>query len=137
MKYSEFIKSKIKKFLPFLVGAVCMILFYTLIGCPTKVFLGVTCPGCGMSRAAEALLRLDFQLAFQMHPLVYMMPFAVIVYFLRKKIPTKTLEILAFSAAILMFIVYFIRLFSGSEVVYIDFKRGWIYKLFQYFFGGG
>ncbi|MEE1011082.1 MAG: DUF2752 domain-containing protein [Acutalibacteraceae bacterium] len=135
MKYSVFIKSKLKKYYPYLIIIAVLILFYAFIGCPTKVFLGVTCPGCGMSRAAEALLKLDFQLAFQMHPLIFFMPAALIILLIRKKIPPKIFDILLIVAAVGMFAVYFFRLFSGSEVVYIDFKEGLIYKLLQNVFG--
>ena len=32
--------------------------------CPIKYLIGVPCPGCGLSRALAALLRLDFRTAF-------------------------------------------------------------------------
>lgn len=137
MKRSEFIKSKIKKYIPHLITLAVLILYYTFVGCPFRVFLGAACPGCGMSRAAEALLNLDFSLAFQMHPLVFFVPIALVIFLMRKKIPPKISEGLLIAALAVMFIVYFIRLFSGSETVYIDFKEGLIYKLFQYLFGKG
>jgi len=130
-------KLKIKKYTPYLIIIAVLIVFYTFVGCPFRVFLGITCPGCGMSRAAEALLKFDFSLAFQMHPLIFFMPFALIVWLIRKKIPPKIFDGMLVAAAVVMFAVYFIRLFSGSEIVYIDFKDGLIYKLIQSLFGGG
>lgn len=130
-------KINIKKYIPYLVTAAVLILFYSLIGCPFKVFLGVTCPGCGMSRAFEALLKLDFLLAFRMHPLVFFLPVAAVVFLLQKKIPPKLYEGFLITAAVVMFAVYFIRLFSGSEIVYIDLKNGLIYKFIRNLFGGG
>jgi hypothetical protein len=37
--------------------------------CLTAAFTGLPCPGCGLSRAAFALLRGDLPLAFQLNPL--------------------------------------------------------------------
>ena len=35
---------------------------------------GVPCPGCGMTRATLAALRLDFAEAFRLHPMFWVMP---------------------------------------------------------------
>jgi hypothetical protein len=37
--------------------------------CPTALFFGVPCPGCGLTRATLALLSGDFAAAFRFHPL--------------------------------------------------------------------
>ena len=86
-----------------------------------------------MSRAVEALLRLDFSLAVQMHPLVFLLPTAVLIYFLRKKIPHKVMIILCAVALSLMLAVYFYRMSVGSEIVYADFENSIIYKCLQKF----
>lgn len=45
-----------------------VILSYHLLtwftGCPFRFFFGISCPGCGMTRALLAALRLDFAAAF-------------------------------------------------------------------------
>ena len=41
--------------------------------CPIQAITGFPCPGCGMTRAALALLQLDFARAFAMHPGVYVL----------------------------------------------------------------
>ena len=38
--------------------------------CPIALFTGVACPGCGMTRAASALLRGNFDRALDYHPLI-------------------------------------------------------------------
>lgn len=48
----------------------CNFLFGTV--CPIAYFFGVPCPGCGMTRAAFALLRGDFCLAAQYNAAVYL-----------------------------------------------------------------
>lgn len=134
MKNKVFTKQNIRNFVIWLIIFALLILFYKFIGCPFKEFLGISCPGCGMTRALKALLRLDFGLAFEMHPLIFFMPAALIVWLIRKKIPPKIFEGLIITAAVVMFAVYFIRLFSGSSIVCIDIKDGMIYK---FLFGAG
>ena len=55
-------------------------------GCPVQHFTGVPCPGCGLSRALFALLRLDFAAAFRYHPMIYVLP-PVALYVLFEKKP--------------------------------------------------
>lgn len=38
--------------------------------CPFALCTGTACPGCGMTRAASALIRGDFGMAIDLHPLV-------------------------------------------------------------------
>lgn len=39
--------------------------------CPVAALSGVPCPGCGLTRAALALISGDFTAAFALHPLVF------------------------------------------------------------------
>ena len=50
------------------------------LGCPTKAVTGVPCPGCGMTRAALSIARLDVGSAWRFHPLVFaIVPFGAVV----------------------------------------------------------
>lgn len=49
-----------------LLGLLFLCLFYR---CPFRLLLHIECPGCGMTRAVLALMRLDFKQAFQYHSL--------------------------------------------------------------------
>lgn len=51
------------------------------IGCVFQALLGIPCPGCGMTRAVLALLRLDLAAAFAYHPLVFAMPYVLVYLF--------------------------------------------------------
>ena len=77
-------------------------------------------------------MHFDFLTALQMHPLIYIMPIAVILFLLRKKLPEKLKNILLAVFCIAFVGVYFFRLFSGSEIVYIDLKSGFIYQCIEY-----
>ena len=46
----------------------------TGIGCVFLYFLGIPCPGCGMTRALAAVLRGDAASAFSFHPLWWTLP---------------------------------------------------------------
>lgn len=47
--------------------------------CPWASLFHVPCPGCGLTRATLALLRGDFRAAVSLHPLVLVVPLAVVV----------------------------------------------------------
>lgn len=106
-------------------------LFYLRHGCPIRLLTGISCPGCGMTRALFALLRLDFSLALEMHPLVFLLPAAVLVYPMRKRIPQKFLRLIYAFALILLFTVYIIRMAQPDGVVYADFESGMLFRLFN------
>lgn len=42
--------------------------------CVWKFLLGVSCPGCGMTRAWLSVLHLNFAQAFRMHPMFWSVP---------------------------------------------------------------
>ena len=105
--------------------------FYLNYGCPIRFFTGISCPGCGMSRAAAALLRLDLPLALEMHPLVLLLPVAAIIYFARRLMPKRILRLLLGFALILLITVYIVRMNSDSSIVYADFESGMIFRLFD------
>jgi hypothetical protein len=41
--------------------------------CPTALFFGIPCPGCGLTRATLALLQGDVAAAHHFHPLVFVL----------------------------------------------------------------
>lgn len=124
------ILKKLNEILPLpLISALIIIApFYLTIGCPIQFFTGISCIGCGMSRAALALLHLDFPLAFKMHPMIFIMPFAALVILFRKKIPKKVLNALFIVFAVLMTGTYIYRLVTGNDVLQINPENGYIYR---------
>lgn len=59
------------------------------ITCPIKYITGISCAGCGMTRAWIALLHLDFSTAFMYHPLFFLPPLALILFLCRAKLNKK------------------------------------------------
>lgn len=70
--YLSFLKKRCRDFFFFclLLGVYVAFITLTGIGCPIWFSTGISCPGCGMSRAVLLLLSGHFQAAFRMHPLV-------------------------------------------------------------------
>ncbi len=68
--------SQWKTKLLFTVGCLVVVaLFYTLrISCIFQTIFGIACPGCGMTRALLAVLRLDIEAAFRYHPMFWSVP---------------------------------------------------------------
>ena len=55
-----------------LLLAAAGILLLLDVGCLFRHITGIPCPGCGMTRAQLAALRLDFRAAFWYHPLWFL-----------------------------------------------------------------
>ena len=89
--------------------------------CPIKYLTGVPCPGCGLSRALAALLRLDFRTALRFHPMVFVLP-PVVLYALFGKKPlfgSKDLErMLLWSVIVLDIAIWLIRLALHDPLIF-------------------
>ena len=109
---------------------VLALMFISGIGCHIKTFTGISCAGCGMSRALFALLRFRWKDAFYYHPLIYTMPIYILLFFYWDKLSEKCRNIVIAITIVLFLTVYVIRLFFiPDSIVSIDIKQGKIYKL--------
>lgn len=73
-KPASTVRGRLGQFCLFCAAAALAVLFFSRTGlyrCPLRWGVGIGCPGCGMTRAAACLLRLDFAGAWRMHPLVF------------------------------------------------------------------
>lgn len=103
----------------------CLGLFIALtqlmgITCLIKELTGVSCPGCGMTRATMALVKLDFAAAVYYHPLVFFLPPVVtglIVFRVRKM--QRSLRVLIAASAVLLLVVYFYRMLVLSSPIVV------------------
>lgn len=90
-------------------------------GCPVQHFTGIPCPGCGLSRAAAALFRLDFAAALRYHPMIYVLPPVVLMVLFRKKPLLGSVSrerVLLWSVMALWAAVWLVRLALRDPVVY-------------------
>jgi len=66
---------------------VYLLMARTGITCVFLHFLGIPCPGCGMTRALLCVLRLDFLGALDYNPLIFAMPYVFGYIFFEWKAP--------------------------------------------------
>lgn len=71
---------------------VAIMLYVTGIGCPIKFATGISCPGCGMTRAWVAALHLRFGLAMAYHPLFWSVPLIFASVGLRSHLSTQVFQ---------------------------------------------
>lgn len=100
-------------------AATAVVVLYTAmesigITCPIKFITGISCAGCGMSRAWMAFLQLDIAKAFAYHPLFWLVPIAVIVLLCKSKINIKIYKIFMFTIVAAFVIVYMYRMIWGE-----------------------
>lgn len=96
------------------ISAIYGLLCFLRVGCVYRRFFGVICPGCYMTRAALALLRLDFQTAFRYHPMVFSLPI-IAVYILKdgKLFNRKSVDAAVISAIGAGFVICYILRLNG------------------------
>ena len=99
-----------------------IVAFYLLlealgITCPIKYLTGISCPGCGMSRALLSVLRLDFASAFHYHAL-WPLLFVLLPYYLycRNKKIRMSRTVLGISV-VLFLAYYFYRILYGDDTI--------------------
>ena len=112
---------KLKEALPAIcaVALVYGILYFEGIGCPIKYLTGVSCMGCGMTRAYLSLLRLDFASAFRYHPLFPIPAIAAVLFLFRSRISQKIVKVLLFTTIVLFSIIYLLRILDPSDTVVV------------------
>lgn len=98
-------------------------------GCPVKYFLGISCPGCGMTRAWLSLLRFDLSGAFACHPLFWTAPFIAIAFLYEDQIDFRRYRWVLIGTAALFLTVYIVRLFYfPNSIVVWEPENGVIYQ---------
>lgn len=99
-----------------IIIAACVLSFLP-IGCPIKFATGLSCPGCGLSRAWFAALTLQPQEAFAFHPLFWTIPFALVAAVaLQMGIHSKLCTVIVVTLLVLFFVLWVIRLFSYPDM---------------------
>lgn len=85
------------------------------ITCPILFITGISCAGCGMSRAWLSLLRLNISNAFYYHPLFWFPALTVFVFLFKRKI----LKEWCLAGVILFLAVYGGRMISGRDKIVV------------------
>lgn len=118
------------------MAAYVLVCLFT-VGCPIKYFLGIPCPGCGMTRALASVLRFDLASAFYWHPLWPIAPILVLYFLFEDIIPRHTSRTALAAFAVLFIGVYFYRIvFTDCAATVFDFENAAVIKIINLIFGG-
>ena len=133
-------KKKIKTFwknnkeLLIILGGIVIVYFvlslFEIPTCPSKVFLGIPCAGCGLSRAFMSALKFDYTSAFEFNPAWSIVAVAILVLFVlwifEKMQAVKIVGLI--SLALLIAIYIYRVVFTESPVVAWNFESGLVYR---------
>ena len=107
-----------------LKGVAAIVLFYVVIEalgvtCPILFLTGISCAGCGMSRAWLALLGGNLAGAFAFHPLFWLpVPAAALLLF-QKKLPRRVFRWGIGTVCALFLMVYLARMLAMDDPVIV------------------
>lgn len=111
----------LKNYLKFIIPVIILYVFFYFIkiGCPIKFITGISCAGCGMTRAWYQVLFLHFDTAFYYHPLFWIVPlFIIFLYcFNRGFISKKMFNYIIIFTTMVFAIVYIYRLFDPNDTI--------------------
>ena len=100
------------------------------ITCPIRFLTGISCAGCGMTRAWISLLRLDLSAAVSFHPLFWLPIPAAALFLLRRRIPKRIVNTAMWVMIALFLAVYVLRLISSEDTVAVfSPKEGLIWRM--------
>ena len=118
-----------------LIIAVAYIFFAVVgVGCPIKYTTGISCMGCGMTRALWAAGRMHFVDAYHYHPLWPLVIVWIPLWFFRKKINKNLFKVLVGLTVLAFVVVFLYRMFYGHDhIVVFEPQNGIIGKLFNRF----
>ena len=122
-----------------LIAFLYLVLFAVGITCPIKHVLGISCPGCGMSRALFYLLTFRPATALSYHPLVFLLiPFVAVCTVLAVKQRKKAFRALLLAGAVCLLTVWLYRmLVLDTDVVVFQPQNGligqWVMRLLHWF----
>jgi hypothetical protein len=100
------------------------------VTCPIRFLTGISCAGCGMSRAWFSLLRLDIVSAYHYHPLFWLPVPMVILLLLRNRIPVWVFRSGMILGCMAFVLVYVIRMANPDDVIVsAHVTKGIIYRV--------
>ena len=120
-----------------LVGALYLGMFALGITCPIKFATGISCAGCGMTRAWLSVLRLDFESAFYYHPLYWILPPAGVLYLAGNRLNRKFRMACFYAICAAFVIVYLYRLIWGTgDIVVFEPAENIMFRGIRILIGG-
>lgn len=107
----------------------CGIMWIWKLPCPIRWLTGISCAGCGMTRAWLCVCSGQLLNAFAFHPL-WPIPLVMLVLFVaRKKISSQLTRRLYGTAVLLFLVVYVLRMINKNDpVISFDPRNGALEK---------
>ena len=96
-----------------LVFVILLCSYLLNIGCPIRHFLGIYCPGCGITRMFVSMIELNFYQAFRYNPLVFIYLIVFILYIILKFTIKKIFKKNLYIPNIIIYILIGIALLFG------------------------
>ena len=129
------ILEKIKDIFIILVIAIplYMLLGHFGITCPIRYFTGVSCAGCGMTRAWISVIHGNLHDAMYYHPLFWLVPLGILWYALSDIIPPRLYRIVGCIMIAAFLAVYLIRLILPDEIVVFKPADGLVLRILNKF----
>lgn len=106
--------SKLAKDIAFFL-VILVFLSLSGIGCPIKSLIGISCPGCGMTRAWLAALTLRFDLALAYHPLFWLVPILFVIAYNKDRLRPRVYMAIMCLALVALIVVWLVRLATPRE----------------------
>ena len=121
-----------------LIAAVYIVFHFTGIHCPIRFLTGVSCMGCGMTRAIFSAIRLHFSDAFSYHPLWMIPGIFAVIWWNKKRLDRKSpliFQIICGVFVIAFIAVYVMRLLDPNDtIVVFEPKEGFIFRCMRFVF---
>lgn len=133
-RFGDEITSAVKQWGPCVLAVALAygLMFALGITCPIRFLTGISCPGCGMTRAVFSALRFRFVEAFRFHPLwILLLPAVASIGYLSFKKKRNARRAVLIACAVLLLAVYIFRLTMGSEIVTFEPSQGAMVRLIR------
>lgn len=103
------------------------------VTCPIRFLTGISCAGCGMSRAWISLIKSDVAAAFAYHPLFWLPVPAGAVLLFRRHLPKALVRWTLGIACVLFLVVYVVRMLQPDDTIVVFApETGLIYRVFSH-----
>jgi len=114
------------------IGLLYGVMHLAGITCPIKYVTGISCAGCGMTRACLALLRGNIHNAAYYHPLVFIMPAVLVLYLYRGRLNVHLKHGIVIAAVVMFLAVYIWRMADpANTIVVFNPEDGLIFRLYS------
>lgn len=134
--YGDIWKNKKRWIGELLLIVVLLLIYYGIMGCPIKRLTGISCAGCGMTRAWFHVLQFHWKTAYEYHPLFLLPVIFLVVLFLKFRGHEKLFYRVTGIIIMLFLIVYVKRMMDPSDTIVVCRPKegavyGIVWRLYQ------